>query len=174
MTTILETDRFRLRRFEEDDFGNLFVLHSDPEVMRFSSRRSPESDIEVAATLKRLIQRYRESSGFGIWAAELKSSGEFIGWFGLDSLPGTSEIEVGYRLLRRHWGSGFATEGTRELLSHAFHVLGLKKIVAISDLDNIASKRVLEKSGFIYSGELEYEASLETPKEIVSWFIANR
>lgn len=174
MEPIFETDRIRVRKFTESDLENLFALHSDPEIMQFSSRRVPESKAETAATLKRLIDIYQRTPGLGFWAAELKSMGQFIGWFAIGTLPGTSEIEIGYRLLKKYWGHGYATEGARGLLQYAFDVLDLKKIVAISDLGNLVSKRVLGKSGFIYLGEVDYQASPDDPNEVVHWFVAKR
>lgn len=68
MKTVLATNRIRLREFIESDLEDFFSLHSDPEVMRFSSRRTPESRVEAANTLRRLIAMYQETPGLGFWA----------------------------------------------------------------------------------------------------------
>lgn len=108
----------------------------------------------VRQVLSRIIARYEEWKVYGIWAAFLKENDEFIGWFALKPLPKTGEIEVGYRLLPQHWGKGYATEGTSALLKHGFDDLSLECVVAIAQLENKASRRVLEKAGFVEHGAI--------------------
>jgi RimJ/RimL family protein N-acetyltransferase len=73
-----------------------------------------------------------------------------MGFCGLQFLDNTPEIEVGYRLARRFWGMGFATEAARESLRYGFEELGLDRIVAVVQPENIASCRVVEKIGLRY------------------------
>ena len=174
MGAFLETERLRLRTFNTSDFENLYSLHSDPEVMRFSKRRSPESQQETAATLDRISKISNSPLELGFLAADLKPFNQFIGWFALGPLEGTSEIQIGYRIKKMFWSKGYATEGARELLRFALEDMSLKKIVAITDLDNLASQRVLDKLGFFSKGQVEYQASSDAPKEIVQWFEINR
>jgi len=171
MVRVLNTQRLRLRRFAECDFENLCAQDGDPQVMKYVTNGKPRSPDQIAKWLKKVIAGYNEENGLGFWAAELKSNGQFIGSFGLGQLPGKSEIEVGFRILARYWGNGFATEGCREVLRYAFDDLGLSRVVAIVELDNTASKKVLEKSGLKYCGDIEYQASPEDPKETLSWFV---
>lgn len=168
----LETKRLRLRRFTEGDFENLCAQDGDPQVMKFVTNGLPRSHDEIANWLKRVIAGYNETSGLGFWAAELKTNHQFVGTFGLGLLPGRAETEIGFRILVKHWDRGYATEGCRELLKYAFEHLGLDRVVAITELENLASKKVLEKSGLKYNGDIEYQASPDQPKEILSWFVA--
>lgn len=170
MKLVAETERLRIRQMEMTDYDNLYALDSDTDVMKYISAGKTMTPEEVKNTLGRILARYDEWKVFGVWAAELKTTGEFIGWFSLKPLPGTTEIEIGYRLLKKHWSKGYATEGARKLLDYGFHTLNLKKIVAITNHNNQASKKVLEKIGLRYSGEVEYQSSLETSKNTVSWF----
>lgn len=174
MDSVLNTERICLRKMRLSDFDELYVLGSDPEVMRFSSLPGPMSDAQVREMLNKILKWNSEWSDSGVWAGELKSTGQFIGWFALKPLPGTSEIEIGYRLQRKHWGHGYATEVVRKLVSHGIQTLGLKKIVAITAPENRASIRVLEKVGFRYLGEVDYQPDPIRPKAPVPWFEISR
>lgn len=170
MNQIVETERLKLRQFNESDFQGLFELDSDPEVMRYISEGKPMTKSEVATTLQKIMARYDEWKVYGVWAAELKATEEFIGWFSLKPLPGTAEIEVGYRLLKKHWAKGFATEGSRRLVDYGLNQIGLKKIVAITNVKNEASKKVLKKIGLNYIDNREYQSSPGVPMLTVCWF----
>lgn len=143
------SERLYLREIILDDLPEAYEMDSDPEVMQYI--RPPAKSIsETETTLKKIIDYYRAHEGFGVWAAIEKNSGEFVGWFILKALPESNFIEVGYRLRRRCWGKGYATEMTKELLRYGFDILNLPEIVAVTDLENHASMRVLEKAGLVY------------------------
>jgi [ribosomal protein S5]-alanine N-acetyltransferase len=150
---ILSTERLTLRRFHRKDLESLIELDSDPRVMRFIGNGKPKSRDEINHTLDRIIGRYEQLLGLGIWPAIRKDDNQFIGWFTLKPLPNIKDIEVGYRLLPKYWDHGFATEGTRALLQYGFQSLRISEIVAIVKKENIASKHVLEKCGFKYLRE---------------------
>ena len=146
MEVFLETERLVLRRFAETDVDHLFALHNDPEVMRHLTGGDPVSRREVE-------QEYRERfAGQGYWAAVERATGEFLGWFALhpaaDRDPG--DCELGYRLRRAAWGKGYATEGSRALIRHGFAVLGVRRVWAETMAVNLASRRVMEKSGLAF------------------------
>ena len=89
----------------------------------------------------------------GRWAAEEKLTGKFIGSFVIVPIPEQPEkIQLGYALLKDHWGSGYATELTKAGLSFAFDKLGLDVIYGVTEIPNIASQKVLLKSGFKNAG----------------------
>ena len=149
---ILETQRIRLREFEEDDVDALYSLDSDPDVMRYISdgRTCTRADIESA--IPRVRNYYQQNPGYGIWLAELKDDGQFLGWACLKHLDQTEDIEVGYRLMKAFWNQGYATEAARALIDYGFEQLKLDRIVAITHPDNAASQRVLEKCGLRREG----------------------
>jgi RimJ/RimL family protein N-acetyltransferase len=165
MEVFLETERLRLRRFTADDVRNLVELDSDPEVMRYinGGRPTPRDDVENVI-LPRILSFYESSDSYGYWAAEEKSSGEFIGWFALhpndDNPPG--EVELGYRLRRSAWGKGYATEGSRALVDKAFRELGAQRVRAETMTVNAASRRVMEKASLEYVRTFH----VEWPEEI--------
>jgi len=147
-----ETERLKLRRFTPADADHLFTLDSDPEVMRYLNGGTPTPRAVIEdQVLPRIIRDRPEPSGAGFWAAVEKSTGEFIGWFSLRPLPGSSppDAELGYRIRRASWGRGYATEGATALIRVAFSTAGLERVHATTYEDNLASRRVMEKLGMI-------------------------
>ncbi|HWG98083.1 MAG TPA: GNAT family N-acetyltransferase [Pilimelia sp.] len=146
----LETARLLLREFTPDDVEALVELDSDPEVMRFinGGRPTPREEVE-RVILPRWLRYHAESPGLGFWAAEEKSSAEFLGWFHLRPGEGhpADEPELGYRLRRSAWGRGLATEGSRALVDKGFAELGVRRVWAETMVVNTASRRVMEKVG---------------------------
>jgi len=143
-----------LRRFTEDDVGNLFDLDSDPEVMRFLTGGSPTPRTVIEADILPRFLRYHERfPGFGFWAAIAKATGEFLGWFSLRPLgeADLAEASLGFRLRQAAWGQGYATEGVRALICLAVADLGVQRLVATTYQDNLASRRVMEKAGMTLS-----------------------
>jgi RimJ/RimL family protein N-acetyltransferase len=150
MDIYLETERLQLRRFTEADLDNLIELNSDPEVRRYERSRLPPRE-ENQQQLNRMLQHYSRFPGYGFWAAIEKSSGDFLGWFEFlpDADAGLDEPELGYRLRKSAWNKGYATEGSRALIHKGFTELGVRRVVAGTDADNIASRRVMEKAGLV-------------------------
>src|SRR6187431_790779 len=129
MNCFLESKRLYLRVIEESDLNLLFELHSDPEVMKYIRPAEKTLD-ETFATMQRIFRTNNYEKGIGLWICHEKISNDFIGWFVLKPLDGTQDIEIGYRLLRKHWGKGFATEMSKELITYCFNKLKLPKIAA--------------------------------------------
>ena len=168
MNILLETERLILRQFTEDDTDNLFELNSDPDVVRFTPEQENERSIIPTEMLPKMFAYYEKYDGYGVWAAIEKSSQEFIGWFLFraveyasyfdPALADKSDIELGYRLRKASWGKGYATEGSKALISKGFKDLGTQRVVAVALAANVASIRVMEKAGlklekrFIYEG----------------------
>jgi len=152
MKVILETDRLLLREYVEDDAESFFKLNTDPEVVRFVPDK-PLLNVEQArqTLIDHPIADYRRY-GFGRGACILKSTGEQIGFAGLKYLDELGEVDVAYRLLPAHWGQGLATEVALASVRYGFAALGLKRIIGLVMPKNIASVRVLEKTGLRYSG----------------------
>jgi RimJ/RimL family protein N-acetyltransferase len=165
----LETQRMYFRRFQAADAPLLFALDNDPEVMRFISmgKSTPLARIQNEI-IPKFLDYYRQTPPQGFWAAHLRDSGDFIGWFHLR--PGTlppsqgelrmPETELGYRLKRIAWGRGLATEGARALLDKAFREWGYEKVCAHTMADNLASRRVMEKAGLRFESDFHYPADM--------------
>jgi RimJ/RimL family protein N-acetyltransferase len=150
----LATPRLRLRQWRDTDLAAFAALNADPEVMAyFPNVLERQASDAMAARCRRLI----DERGWGFWAVELKSSGEFIGFIGLhvpaDELPFSPCVEIGWRLASAHWGHGYASEGARAALRFGFGILGLDEIVSFTALCNTRSRAVMERIGMRYRGE---------------------
>jgi RimJ/RimL family protein N-acetyltransferase len=146
------TRRLVLSEITVDDGNELHELDTDPRVMQYigSGRVSTREQIDDA--LRRIPRAYLLYPGLGTWRATRRDNGDFVGWFALKYIPGTTEVEVGYRLRFGAWGRGLATEGARALVRHGFDDLGLYRIVGVTHPDNLASQRVLMKAGLADAG----------------------
>ena len=144
--TILETERLMLRELNDNDFGALRAMLQDPRVMYAWERTF--SDDEVRSWIARMRERYRED-GFAYWAAVEKASGAVIGQIGLlkEEFEGNSHVGVGYILSHSGCGRGYATEGARACLDHAFRRLGVRRVIADIRPENLSSIRVAQRLG---------------------------
>ena len=166
MATLFTTDRLELREFTDDDVDALFALDSDPEVTRYTGQE-PLTMPEVVPVIIHMVAKYiQDCPGLGIWATTLKHDGTFIGWTSLkhtialrkatpELLARCQDIEIGYRFLKPYWGNGYATEAARAMLQYGFETVGLSRIVADAMPDNVASLRVMQKSGMTYEARME-------------------
>lgn len=150
-----QTARLFLRKLEKTDVQLILQLNSDPDVMQYigevdDSFKNAKDYVEMR------VDTYANKEGLGIFVAKEKESGEDIGWFCLKQLDDTAEIEIGYRLLKKFWGRGYATEGARCLVEFGFEVLGLQEIVGVTLPTNIPSQQVLKKIGLQYVGIAPY------------------
>ena len=150
MHVFLETDRLILRRFTAADVDLLVALDADPDVMHFITGGRPTPRAEIEHDILPAFLGYHERfAGYGFWAAIEKATGDFLGWFHFRPAPGSppDEPELGYRLRRSAWGKGYGTEGSRALIRKGFAELGVRRVVASTMAVNLASRRVMEKSG---------------------------
>lgn len=156
MKIIAETERLILRTFTEDDAAMVFDLCKDPEVVKYTGEVPLESEKQALKILKEeILENQYAQSGFGRWAVHLKKNGIFIGWCGLRQK--NDETDLGFRLRKRFWGKGFATEAARAAIETGFRDLGLDKIYARSMRENKASINVMEKAGMTFAGEKDFE-----------------
>jgi len=152
----LETDLLFLRDYAMSDLKNFYRLKSCREVWNYSTF-IPVSDTETAKNeLKNLISK-QTADGTGFCALFNKSSGEYIGEAGILSHNANADrCVIGYNLLPGFWGNGYATEISKRLIMFAFENLNVERVEALAMKDNVASCRVLEKSGLILEGILKH------------------
>lgn len=154
----LETARLRLRRPEAHDLTHMCELESDPEVVRFTPMAVPLAPERTEARLREQIAKQTERAPLGIWIAETKT-GDFVGWFMLLKTH-EPDPELGFMLLRRQWGKGYATEAARRLCELGLYELGFGAILATVNRENTASAKILDKLGFQKTGtKMEAAAS---------------
>jgi [ribosomal protein S5]-alanine N-acetyltransferase len=154
---VLQTERLALRQFQLFDEDFLDKIFGDPEVMRYGP--GIQTRQWIRQWLETCLENYQKR-GFGPWAVVEKADRIIIGYAGLFHYPdidGRPENEVGYRLARSHWGHGYATEAVSTIREYGFHVLGLPRLIALIDPQNIASIRVAEKIGMQYEKEVMLE-----------------
>jgi len=144
--TVISTSRLRLREYLPSDVDERAAMFADKQTMRYYPR--VKSRDETVDWIKWNLGSYRQH-GFGLWAVDLKSTGEFLGECGLvvQEIDGTREIELGYSIKRSHWGQGFAPEAAIAVRDQAFEVLGLRRLVSIIHPDNTRSQAVARKVG---------------------------
>ncbi len=145
---LLETPRLVLRRWRDSDLAPYATMNADARVMEYFPR--PLTTEESAQHIARLEHHFVEND-FGILAAELRATGEFIGFVGIQRVPFethfTPAVEIGWRIAYPHWNQGYATEGAREVLRDAFSRLQLPEVVSLTTTSNLRSRRVMEKLG---------------------------
>ncbi|WP_205324907.1 GNAT family N-acetyltransferase [Glycomyces sp. YM15] len=146
----LETPRLILRRWREGDIAPMAAVNADPEVMRWIRDGSVRDERQTREGIRAWEDEW-ESHGFGLFAVELRSTGELAGFTGLavphflpEILPA---VEVGWRLGRAHWGRGLATEAAAAAVRFAFEERGLERIVSVAQVGNDASERIMVKLG---------------------------
>jgi len=152
----VETARLLLRPWQPDDLAEFTRLLTDPVVTRYIVVSTPFSPEDVAELSARTLEEW-ERNGFGPWAAIEKATGRWVGRIGLNELPdwpGPHKIEVGWELHQEFWGQGLATEGGRAGVRYGFETVGLERIISATMATNAASRRVMEKCGLGFQGEL--------------------
>lgn len=151
MRTVLpNTPRLNLRQWRDADREPFAAMNSDPEVMKYfpSLQDRSTSDANIDTWQSQLA-----SEGWSNWAVEERESLQFVGFVGLTiprrTLPFSPCVEIGWRLGRRHWGKGFATEAARAVLQVAFTQLALAEVVSFTALGNLRSRAVMERIGLV-------------------------
>lgn len=148
----LKTARLQLSPIEASDINELVQLDADPEVVRYVGGQSHSRALYESELMARMM-RYSHCN-FGYLKASTLDEQKFIGWFHLrPSYFDDVSFELGYRLERKVWGRGFATEGSLALVNHAFSELKAPSVDACASAENTASIRVMEKCGLRYLEE---------------------
>ena len=144
----LTTDRLLLRQWRDSDREPFAALNADPAVMEHFPKLVSREDSDA------LVDRASASiadHGWGLWAVEVRATGEFIGFTGLSvpsfEAPFLPGVEIGWRLAKSAWGNGYATEAARAALAYGFGPVDLSEILSFTATTNIPSQRVMQKIG---------------------------
>jgi RimJ/RimL family protein N-acetyltransferase len=160
---LITTERLVLRDWRDSDLPAWAAMNADPAVREYLG---PLLTAEQAAASVRSFQADLDRNGFGLWAVEVRETGEFIGFTGLDrvedGLPVTG-VEAGWRLARSAWGHGYATEAARAVLAYGFDTLGLAEILAITAAGNQRSQAVMRRLGMTTDPADDHE-DLDAPE----------
>ena len=162
------TERLILRKLTRDDVDNIFLLDSNPDVMKYVGVPAVSNKAESEKMIDNILNQYQKN-GTGRLAVIEKESNQFIGWSGIklltDEVNGFKNVyELGYRFLPEFWGKGYATESAKASLDLGFNQLNADKIYAYADVENQSSNHILTKIGF------ENKGSFLDKDDLCNWF----
>lgn len=158
---MIETERLILRELSNQDASFMFEMDSDPLVHQYLGKKQVLTLAQSRADIAFIQAQYLEN-GIGRWAVIEKETNQFMGWSGLKLIKEyhnnyINYYDIGYRLIRRFWGLGYATESAAAAINYGFETLQLKEIVGIADVENQASIKVLEKLGLRKINIFDYQ-----------------
>jgi RimJ/RimL family protein N-acetyltransferase len=165
----LTTERLALRHFTPDDLDFLVRLYADPSVARNLGGARTRAQCQELLN-GRILQYYDEHPGLGIWVTVERSTGIDVGFHVLNHIQGESIIQVGFTLASAVRGRGYATEMAEAVLRYGFVDLGLPRVAGITNLDNVASQRVLTRIGLHRGGERAFPHPADAPPGPFAWF----
>ena len=151
MKVFAETERTILREILPTDIDGLFELDSDPEVHRYLGNKPVADQNQIIDVINFIRQQYVDN-GIGRWAIIDKKTKDFIGWTGLKFVTDLTNkhknyYDLGYRLKKKYWGQGIATETAFASLDYAFNKLNANEVYAMADCQNDGSNKILKKVG---------------------------
>jgi ribosomal-protein-alanine N-acetyltransferase len=156
---VVETPRLICERLRPDHVEELMTLLRDPRVTRtIWPAREPPTEAEVIEGHRSKVEHW-ERFGFGMWLLRDRGTHEMVGRGGLQHtfVAGEHEIEAGWAIVPERWGHGLATELANASVQAGFETLRLHQIVAFALTHNLASRRVMEKSGFTFEREIDHK-----------------
>ena len=154
-TPTLTTPRLTLRPFTLDDVAPLHRILNQPDILQYFPNPSSPAMERVQRIIEKQLAHWGEHN-LGWWAVVPHGQSELIGWNGLQYLPETDEVEVGYLLSKQFWGRGYATEGAKASIQFGFANFNFGEIIGLTHPENIASQNVLKKCGMRFIEQKEY------------------
>ena len=154
----LETSRLILRPHTEADAADFVMLNCDEIVVRYTGDAAIHTEAEALHIFRHIIFPQYAKYDMGRLAVVLKSTGEYLGWCGLKFHVDENEVDIGYRLMPKYWGKGYATEAASVCIKEGFKYYKLNEIVATIVPENVDSIGVIEKIGLQF---LEEEIGFE-------------
>lgn len=152
----IEAERLILRSWKPEDLPLFIAMNKDEQVMRYFP--AILSDGETMAFYKRIQDEFNQK-GWGLYAVEIKSTGEFIGYVGLHEIGFdavfTPGVEIGWRLAADYHNKGYATEAARSVLKLA-KKSGIERLFSFTAKINAPSERVMQKIGMVKAGEFNH------------------
>ena len=153
---VARTARLKLRELTHADAAFIRELVNDPAWLRFIGDRNVHSDEDARGYIDKIRDGAYAKHGFGLWAVDSLESGETLGMCGLIRRDALEHPDLGFAFLERHRGKGYALESAAVVLSLARERFGFTKLFAITDPDNVASQKVLEKVGFTFDRKVDW------------------
>jgi len=161
MNVYIETERLLLRDWAEGDREPFARMNADPLVMEYLPRPLDEG---ASHKLVERFQKHFKKNGYGLYAVEVKETGDFVGFVGLNNVEFKADFtpatEIAWRLDYGSWGQGFGSEAAEAVLGYGLKELNLPEIVAFTVHDNVRSVHLMEKIGLKRDeeGDFDYPA----------------
>jgi ribosomal-protein-alanine N-acetyltransferase len=146
---IMETERTIWTLLEEKDFPAMTEMSREKDTFRYIRRIQVMTPEEYQQYLWLKLEQIRLKTGYH-WAVWLKEDGSFIGAVNLNPIGNSELLQIGCQLKRDYWGQGFASELTIRVRDFAMAEAGLSEVYAVFEKDNVVSRRLLEKLGFVW------------------------
>jgi ribosomal-protein-alanine N-acetyltransferase len=157
----VETERLLLKNYSENDLESIYKLKSEPLIWKYSTMAVSTDINESRKYLFSLLKNYDDNK-YCFQALFLKDTQEYVGEAGILSFYKQDlRAVVGFNLLPEFWKRGYATEITIGLVKFLFEEMKVERIEALVVEENEASRKVLEKSGFIIEGLLRNFACID-------------
>lgn len=172
MDYLFTSERLGFRNWKESDIDTMAEINADPEVMEFFPEYFSKEDTVISI---RRYQKHFEENECCYFAVEELSTKELIGFIGLMhqtyEAPFTPCVDIGWRLGKKHWGKGYATEGAKRCLKYGFNQLKFEEILSVAPKVNFRSTHVMEKIGMNEAGTFHHPKLKEYPKlEECVWY----
>ena len=154
----LETPRLRLTALTERHFDDYAAMLADPDSTRWVGDGQPLDRTNAWRSLAMLLGHW-QLRGFGMWALELRETGEFIGRAGLMFPDGWPDLELGWMLKPGHRHQGYATEAGNAALDFAWKQLRAPRVISLVRIGNEASDRLAERLGGEHIENIDFYGS---------------
>jgi RimJ/RimL family protein N-acetyltransferase len=158
---IIETNRLILRRFTEADSAFILELLNEPSWKRYIGDRGIDSLEKARYYIETGPIASYERHGFGLYAIEQKADSTLVGMCGLIKRDALDDVDVGFAVLSRFERQGIAREAAAAMLAYSRDALGLRRVVAITSIDNDRSARLLERLGMSFEGMVRLSEDAE-------------
>jgi len=162
---IFKSERLGFRNWINEDLNEFAKLNSEEEVMEYFPKILTKN--EVGDLIEKLKNHFSKN-GFTYYATEVLETKEFIGMIGLAfqeyKTKYTPAIDIGWRLKRKAWGKGYATEGAKRCLEYGFNELDINKIISVCTINNRKSENVMKKIGMIKIGQFNHPEMANHPE----------
>ena len=154
---LFTSERLGFRNWIDSDIAKMINISSDPDVMEFFPAIAKKT--ETVEFIDKMKLMYIEK-GYCYFAVDQLKDESFIGFIGLCyqiyESPVTPNVDIGWRLNKKYWNNGLATEGAKKCLEYGFNVIKLKNIISTTPKVNIKSIRVMEKIGMSQLTEFKH------------------
>ena len=152
---VLETQRLTLRHATSGDADFMLRLLNEPSFIRFIGDRGVRTlDDAERYIADRLVGSY-ERHGYGLYVVERREEPGPIGICGLVKRDALPDADIGFAFLPEFWSAGYAYESAAAVKQHALEALGMSRLLAITNDDNVASIRLVERLGLSYVRMME-------------------